>query len=51
MTRERFGSIAVIVLAAFLLLYGFALLVPIAIPVWVSALLAIAAGILLLVGK
>lgn len=49
--RDRFGSIAVVVLAAFLLLFGFTLIISTAIPGWVVGVLAIAAGILLLVGR
>lgn len=49
--RSRAGGIGVIVLAFFLIFYGFTILVGLAIPAWVGALLAILAGILLLVGK
>lgn len=49
--RSRAGGIGVIALALFLILYGFTILVGLAIPAWVGALLAILAGILLLVGR
>lgn len=49
--RNHAGSIGVIVLALFLILYGVTVLIGIGIPAWVGALLAILAGILLLVGK
>lgn len=49
--RTHAGSIGMIALALFLILYGFTILVGLAIPAWVGALLAILAGILLLVGR
>lgn len=51
MTRERFGSVAIIVLALYLLIVGAALVISIAIPPWAIGGLAIVAGILLLVGR
>lgn len=49
--RSTAGTIGGIVLAIFLIFWGFTMLVPLAIPAWVGALLAILAGVLLLVGK
>lgn len=51
MTRERLGGIAVVVLAFWLIFIGFTGLLSLAIPAWVGAVLAIVAGILLLVGR
>lgn len=51
MNRERLGGIGGLVLCAFLILFGLTLVVSIAIPGWVTGILAIAAGILLLVGR
>ncbi len=51
MNRERLGFAAIIVLAFYLIFGGAILLVGIAIPGWVLALLMLAAGILLLVGR
>lgn len=39
------------VLAAFLIVFGLTTLLSVAIPMWVIGLLALAAGILLLIGK
>jgi hypothetical protein len=49
--RSRAGGFGMIALALFLILFGFTALVGLAIPAWVGALLALLAGILLLVGK
>ena len=51
MSRERFGSIAIIVLALVLILFGVSMLISIAIPAWVFGLMFVAAGLLLLVGR
>lgn len=51
MTRERLGGIGVIVLAFWLIFIGVTALLSVAIPAWVGAVLAIVAGILLLVGR
>lgn len=49
--RERFGRIAVIVLALWLIFVGVTGLLSLAIPAWVGAVSAIIAGILLLIGE
>lgn len=51
MNREGLGRIGVIVLAFFLLLFGVQALIAIAIPGWVLGIVAIVAGLLLLVGR
>lgn len=45
------GSIALLFLCAFLIVFGLSKLIPIAIPDWVIGILSVAAGILLLIGK
>lgn len=49
--RGRAGSIGFLLLCLFLLFYGVSILVGLAIPAWVGAILAILAGLLMLVGR
>ena len=45
------GLIGALLLAAYLIIVGVAALVAVAIPAWFPAILAIAAGVLIVVGK
>lgn len=47
----KLGTIGGLFLAGYLLLVGVTALIGIAIPAWVAALMALAAGVLILVGR